>query len=124
MDLFDPMLPRPNRVARSLHESLDGLGGLAFSILEFIGTSYTVETTMKVEEVPSMEEITTTVEIADRTGHTSLQLTKSETMSRIENSEGTWIFAGGKMVQPAQLAETDWGTVGTVRLVPGFIGGL
>ena len=79
---------------------------------------------MKVEEVPSMEEITTTVEIDDRTGHTSLQLTKSETMSRIENSEGTWIFAGGKMVQPAQLAETDWGAVGTVRLVPGFIGGL
>jgi hypothetical protein len=79
---------------------------------------------MRVEEVPRMEEITTTVEIADRTGHAALQLTKSETMSRIEENEGAWVFAGGKMVQPAQLAETDWSTVGTVRIVPGFVGGL
>ncbi len=71
-----------------------------------------------------MEKITTTVEIADQTGHASLQLTKAETMSRLEEAEGTWIFAGGKMVQPAQLAEADWRTVGTVRLVPGFVGGL
>ena len=36
---------------------------------------------MRVEEVPRMEEITTTVEIADRTEHAALQLTKSETVS-------------------------------------------
>ncbi len=37
-----------------------------------------------------MEEITTTVEIADRTGHTTLQLTKAETLSRVSVSSGSW----------------------------------
>ena len=71
-----------------------------------------------------MEEITTTVEIADRTGHTTLQLTKDETLSRVSNSSGSWVFAGDQMVQPEQLARADWETVGTVRIVPGLQGGL
>jgi len=69
-----------------------------------------------------MEEITTTVSITDKTGHTTLQLTKAETLSRAE-SGGSWIFAGDRMVQRAQLAEADWQTVGTVRIVPGLVGG-
>ena len=41
-----------------------------------------------------------------------------------ENS-GAWVFNGeGQMVQPAQLAEADFGTIGTVRIVPGLVGGL
>ena len=71
-----------------------------------------------------MEEITTTVEIADSTGHTTLQLTKAETLSRVSESSGSWVFAGNRMVQPEQLAESDWGSVGTVRIVPGLQGGL
>jgi len=71
-----------------------------------------------------MKEITTTVEIADSTGHTTLQLTKAETLSRVSESSGSWVFAGNRMVQPEQLAESDWGTVGTVRIVPGLQGGL
>tara|TARA_B100001113_G_scaffold279519_1_gene234217 strand:+ start:129 stop:344 length:216 start_codon:yes stop_codon:yes gene_type:complete len=71
-----------------------------------------------------MEENTTKVEIADRTGHQTLNLTKTETISRVQEAEGqTWIFAGGKMLQPQQLAEADWSTVGTVQLVPGLAGG-
>ncbi len=71
-----------------------------------------------------MQEISTTVEIADSTGHTTLQLTKAETLSRVSESSGSWVFAGNRMVQPEQLAESDWGTVGTVRIVPGLQGGL
>ncbi len=71
-----------------------------------------------------MEEITTTVEIADRTGHTTLQLTKDETLSRVSDSSGSWVFAGDQMVQPEQLARADWETVGTVRIVSGLQGGL
>ncbi len=71
-----------------------------------------------------MDEITTKVELADRTGHQTLHLTKAETMSRVEaDAEGTWIYAGGSMIQPAQLAEADWATVGTIQLVPGLAGG-
>ncbi len=70
-----------------------------------------------------MEEITTTVEIIDEIlGHDTLQLTKAETLSRVESGD-SWIFAGDRMVQRAQLAEADWQTVGTVRIVPGLVGG-
>ena len=34
-----------------------------------------------------------------------------------------WTYAGNQIVQPAELAETDWETVGTVRIAPAFIAG-
>ena len=71
-----------------------------------------------------MDEITTTVEIADKTGHTTLELTKGETLSRVAASEGSWIFAGDQLVQAEQLAQSNWDTVGTVRIVPPLVGGL
>ncbi len=71
-----------------------------------------------------MDKITTTVEIADQSGHTTLQLTKAETLSEVAGNEGSWVFAGNQMVQPEQLAQADWETVGTVRIVPGLVGGL
>ena len=70
-----------------------------------------------------LTEITTKVEIADRTGHTTLQLTQSETLERVSGLEGAWVFAGDRMVQPPEFAETNWDTVGTVRIVPGLVGG-
>ena len=71
-----------------------------------------------------MNEITTTVEITDRTGHTTLQLTQQETLDRVAGTEGAWVFAGDRMVQPAELAEANWDTVGAVRLVPSLVGGI
>jgi hypothetical protein len=71
-----------------------------------------------------VNEITTTVEIADPTGHTTLQLTQQETLDRVAGMEGAWVFAGDRMVQPAELAEANWDTVGAVRLVPGLVGGI
>lgn len=68
-------------------------------------------------------EITTTVEIADSTGHTTCQMTKTETLSKVSQSPGAWVFAGGQMVQSQQLETADWGTIGTVRIVPGLVGG-
>ncbi len=68
-------------------------------------------------------ETTTTVEIADQNGHTTCQMTQAETLERVSASPGTWIFADNQMVQPEALASADWGTVGTVRIVPGLIGG-
>ena len=64
------------------------------------------------------------VQIADKFGHTSAMMTREETLEAIEDNEGSWVFNGsGQMVQPQQLAETDWDTVGTVRIVPGLVGG-
>ena len=71
-----------------------------------------------------MSAITTLVQIADKFGHTSAMMTRDETLEAIEDNEGSWVFNGsGQMVQPEQLAETDWDTVGTVRIVPGLVGG-
>ena len=70
-----------------------------------------------------MNEITTTVEIADRTGHTTLQLTQQETLDRVAGMEGIWVFAEGRFVQPAELAEANWDTVGTVIVAPALRGG-
>ena len=68
-------------------------------------------------------EITTTVEIADSTGHTTCQMTKSETLAKVSQSPGAGVFANNQMVQPQQLQNADWGTGGTVRIVPGLVGG-
>ena len=71
-----------------------------------------------------LTEITTKVEIADRTGHTTLQLTQSETLERVSGLEGAWVFAGDRMVRSHELAEANWETVGTIRIVPGLVGGI
>jgi len=70
-----------------------------------------------------MDTVTTTVEIAGPNGHDALELTRSQTMALVEAGDN-WIFASGQMMQPSQLAEADWETVGTVRIVPGLVGGL
>jgi len=79
-----------------------------------------------IEEVQTMENdrVTTTVEIADQSGHSTLQLTKEETLDRVSDSPGAWVFANNQMVQPQQLRNADWGNVGTVRIVPGLVGGV
>ncbi|MBT6644266.1 MAG: hypothetical protein HOB52_00495 [Euryarchaeota archaeon] len=69
-------------------------------------------------------QIKTQVEIADSTGHTTLQLTKAETMKKVVENPGSWIFANDRLLQPAELADQNWATVGAVRLVPGLVGGL
>ena len=48
-----------------------------------------------------MSEITTTVEIADKTGHTTLELTKSETMSRVAASEDPGFSPGTSWFRPS-----------------------
>ena len=73
-----------------------------------------------------MDTVTTTVEIAGPTGHEALELTQDQTMALVEERGDSWVFsqgAGGTMTTP-QLAEADWETVGTVRIVPGLVGGL
>jgi|TARA_Y100001949_G_scaffold122239_1_gene104058 hypothetical protein len=74
-------------------------------------------------EVKHMTEVTTTVWLADSTGHSELELTRDQTMDLIQENEGHWVYAGNQMVQPAQLAEADWDDVGIVQIVPSLQGG-
>ena len=50
-----------------------------------------------------MENITTRVEIADHTGHTTALLTQRETVDLVSDNE-RWVFAGGQMIEPEELA--------------------
>jgi precorrin-3B methylase len=70
-----------------------------------------------------MNTVTTTVEIASPDGHDTLELTQDQTIALVDRGDN-WVFANGQMMQPAQLADSDWATVGTVRIVPGLVGGL
>ena len=71
-----------------------------------------------------MTDIKTLVQIADQNGHTSAMMTREETLEAVAENNGAWVFNGeGQMVQPAQLAEADFSTIGTVRIVPGLVGG-
>jgi len=69
-----------------------------------------------------LENITTREEMADHTGHTAALLTKNETIDLVSDNE-RWVFAGGQMVEPEELAEADWSTVGTVRVMPRIVFG-
>ncbi len=78
----------------------------------------------KLEESNMTDTVTTTVEVASPNGQETFQLTRDQTMNLVEERGGnTWVFASGQLVQPAQLADTDWETVGTVRITPGLVGG-
>ncbi|HIG03248.1 MAG TPA: hypothetical protein EYQ53_02540 [Candidatus Poseidoniales archaeon] len=67
--------------------------------------------------------VTATVEVADHTGHTSLQLTKQQTVELANENPGHWIFADGQLVNVDGLNEVNWEVVDKVRLVPGLVGG-
>jgi len=72
----------------------------------------------------NMDNITTTVHLTDLTGHQTLELTQDETIALVEDQgPNTWVFAQGSMMQPTQLADADWGAIGTVRVTPGLVGG-
>lgn len=71
-----------------------------------------------------MDDIRTNVEIADRTGHSSLSLTKQETLDLIEMNQGSWIYKDNQMVQATDIASANWADVGTIRIMPGLTGGL
>ena len=70
------------------------------------------------------DTVTTTVEVATTAGHEALELTRDQTMALVEERGDAWVFAQGGMMNPVQLADADWTTVGTVRIVPGLVGGL
>ena len=71
----------------------------------------------------STDEEKFTVEIADETGHSQVEMTKPELINRASNCEGTWVFVDNRMVATADLAKTDLLGAQKVRLMPGLVGG-
>ncbi len=69
-----------------------------------------------------MEDKTTTVEIADHSGHTVSRMTRGETIE-LASGTGSWVFADGRRVDPQQIAEDDWPSVETVQVMPTIVFG-
>ncbi len=75
-------------------------------------------------------EVRVHVEVCSKeAGHACMELTQPETLAIVEqNSDTHWVFAGGRLVEAAQLANADWPEMAdnntTVQLVPQLVGGL
>mgnify|MGYP001190639522 CR=1 FL=1 len=84
----------------------------------------TETTSSSLMQIDNSTEPTTKVYIAGsptiRNRMTKEQLLRY--LSDLIHPENVWIFALGQFVLPAQLAETDWETVGTVRITPALVG--
>ena len=65
-----------------------------------------------------MSEKTYTVEIADATGHSVVEMTKTELISQASNAKGSWVFVDNKMVAADELANTNFDDAQHIRMVP------
>ncbi len=63
------------------------------------------------------------VQLADKTGHTTLMLSPAETVETIQQNSSSWIYADNTLVQPNQVDEANLSTVSNVRILPGLVGG-
>ena len=64
-----------------------------------------------------------TIEIADATGHSVVQMTKSDLIQQASNAKGSWVFVDNRMVAAAELADTDFDTAQHIRMVPALQAG-
>mgnify|MGYP001156753254 CR=1 FL=1 len=80
----------------------------------------------KIRMVPGLvggADETYSVEIADATGHSVVEMTSQEITQAVNEKTGTWVFVDNRMVAAEHLAKTDFGSAQHIRLVPGLVGG-
>ena len=70
-----------------------------------------------------MTEKTYTVEIADATGHSVVEMTKTDLIDQASKSQGSWVFVDNRMVASEDLANTDFDTAQHIRMVPALQAG-
>jgi C4-type Zn-finger protein len=69
------------------------------------------------------DEPTYTVEIADPTGHSVVEMTKNEIVEQAKQQSGSWVFVDSCMVATDALASTDLSTAQHIRMVPALLAG-
>ena len=50
--------------------------------------------------------------------------TSNETIEVIENNSDKWIFVDDQLVDYQNVPEVDWSQTGSVRILPGLVGGI
>ena len=63
------------------------------------------------------------VEIADATGHSTVQMTKNELIEKTSQTEATWVFVNDQLVNTSEIAGMNLESGDRVRLMPGLVGG-
>ena len=63
------------------------------------------------------------VEIADATGHSTVQMTQDELVEKAGQTQGSWVFVNNQLVSTADLVGLDMEAGSNVRMAPGLIGG-
>ena len=63
------------------------------------------------------------VEIADATGHSTVQMTQDELVEKADQTQGSWVFVDNQLVSTAEIANMNVEAGSRIRLMPGLIGG-
>ena len=63
------------------------------------------------------------VEIADKSGHSVVQMTQEQIAEKAESTPGTWVFVNDQLVSTADVADMNIDAGSRIRLMPGLVGG-
>ena len=70
------------------------------------------------QDAPAFE-----VEIADATGHATVQMTQDELVEKASQTQGSWVFVNNQLVSTAEIANMNLEAGSRIRLMPGLVGG-
>ena len=73
--------------------------------------------------VGGKEDTTFEVEIADATGHSTVQMTQRELADKASQTQGSWVFVNDQLVSTSDIADMNLAAGSRVRLMPGLVGG-
>lgn len=63
------------------------------------------------------------VEIADKSGHSVVQMTQEQIVEKAASAPGTWVFVNDQLVSTADVADMNIDAGSRIRLMPGLVGG-
>jgi sulfur carrier protein ThiS len=63
------------------------------------------------------------VEIADASGHSTVQMTQNELTEKVNTTQGSWVFVNDQLVSAADIADMNLEAGSRIRLMPGLVGG-
>ena len=63
------------------------------------------------------------VEIADASGHSTVQMTHNELTEKVNATQGSWVFVNDQLVSAADIADMNLEAGSRIRLMPGLVGG-
>ena len=63
------------------------------------------------------------VEIADKSGHSVVEMTQEQIVEESQRAAGTWVFVNDQLVSTADVAAMNIDAGSRIRLMPGLVGG-